>query len=173
MPHALILYATNSGNTEFTAEAIGQTFTTHHFPHVIQNVADTQPSDVTQYDLIILGCCTWEKINAKERIEGQLQDQMEEFLTRLKTHSLKNKPMAVFGLGDSDYQFFCGAAIILNKFVESADAFKVGTTLYIDSWPQPQVAKINAWTTSVIEIFRTSSPDHAARLSVEDARRSA
>jgi flavodoxin I len=149
----LIAYGTNSGNTEYAAETIAAVLTKHHFNVTLKNVQYIEPSEVLTFDLVILGCCTWEKIISGKRLEGQLQDQMERFCIQLHKLSLAEHPMAVFALGDSDFQFFCNAGVILNKFVDEVEAYKVGTTLYIDSWPQPQQVKIEGWAANLATAY--------------------
>lgn len=154
MPKLVLVYATNSGNTEYVAQVIEQVFARHQLDLEVVNVGYAAIDDAVKADLLILGSCTWEKRVNGERLEGQLQDQMEHFVEQLGKHSLKHHKVAVFGLGDSDYKYFCGAAILLNQFVESAGVNKMGSTMYVDSWPQPQQDKIEAWATEIIHAYQ-------------------
>lgn len=150
----MLVYATNSGNTEYAAHLIEQVFRHHQLDLNVINVGYASAEEAIQADLLILGSCTWEKRVDGQRLEGQLQDQMELFVAQLEKHNLKQHKIAVFGLGDSDYKYFCGAAILLNQFLESVGADKIGSTLYIDSWPQPQKEKIQAWAKEVIQHYK-------------------
>jgi sulfite reductase alpha subunit-like flavoprotein len=62
--------------------------------------------------------------------------------------------MAIFGLGDSRYQHFCGAAVVLQKFVAAAGASLVAEPLYLDGYPQRQVAVLQDWATHVRQCWR-------------------
>jgi flavodoxin len=101
-------------------------------------------------DLLILGASTWDNDIRGHNKEGQLQDQMADFLTQIKHINLAGRPMAVFGLGDSSYQYFCAAAVQLQKFVTEAGGKLVGEPLYIDGKPDNQQQLISDWSSEII-----------------------
>lgn len=59
----------------------------------VHNVADTTPHAVQPYEVLLLGCSTWGV--------GEMQDDWNDFLFKLKDMDLKNKTVALFGCGDS------------------------------------------------------------------------
>lgn len=149
MPQALLLYATNSGNTEFAAQTIANALASNHIQIDILNVAEAKPEDVIGYNLLILGSPTWDNVINGRYKQGQLQDQMAAFLHTISQVDLAKQPMAVFGLGDSNYQYFCGSAILLQKFVSKAGAHLISDPLYIDGYPQFQAGLLVDWAAQV------------------------
>ena len=59
----------------------------------IHNVMDTKVEAVAPYGILLLGCSTWG--------EGELQDDWNDFLFKLKDTKLEGKTVAIFGCGDS------------------------------------------------------------------------
>ena len=47
---------------------------------------------------------------------------------------LQDKPFAVFGLGNSCYTQFCGAAVLLDKLAHNAGGHRVIETYKVSSW---------------------------------------
>jgi flavodoxin I len=154
MPRLLLLYATNSGNTTFVAETIGAAFTEHHLSMPIRNVGYAKPEEVLGRDLLLLGSPTWDNHVRGRYKEGQLQDQMAEYLNQIKSFKLHDMPMAVFGLGDSQFKYFCGATVLLQKFVTEVGGRLINQPLYIDGQPQQQTNFINSWARETIAAWR-------------------
>lgn len=153
----LLLYATNSGNTYYTAQRIAEVLKEQKVDVDVRSVGDVTPDILNQFDTVILGSCTWNRHTATAKYEeGQLQDQMQGFVDALSTGRKKfpNKKFAVFGLGDSDYMKFCAAADHLEQFVKDVGGKKIGETLRIDSFPQGQEDKIDAWAHTLTPLLK-------------------
>ncbi|MGB2078426.1 MAG: flavodoxin FldB [Vibrio sp.] len=60
----------------------------------IHNIKDTKPSQMQDYDLLILGISTWDF--------GEIQEDWQAVWQELDGLSLKNKTIALFGLGDQE-----------------------------------------------------------------------
>ena len=86
-----IFYGSTTGNTENAADMIkdelGDLVTT------VSDIADIEPKDLLDYDVLILGIPTWNV--------GELQFDWEEFLPSLKDLDLTGTKVALFGMGDS------------------------------------------------------------------------
>lgn len=68
----------------------------------VHDVANTAPSALGDYDVIILGSSTWGS--------GELQDDMADFLDGAEQLYLKGKKVAIFGVGDETHgDTFCAA----------------------------------------------------------------
>jgi flavodoxin I len=88
MKKACIFYGSTLGNTEGVAKIIGQKLDIPFY-----NVADNPANLIIQYECLILGTSTWG--------EGELQDDWGLFLSKFEKADLKDKTIALFGLGDS------------------------------------------------------------------------
>ena len=88
-----LLYATQTGNTEtvagYIAEAAGLE---------AADVGDYGASDLADFDGLIVGCPTW-NTGADEYRSGTAWDDL---IDEIKDVDLKDKPVAIFGCGDSE-----------------------------------------------------------------------
>jgi flavodoxin len=151
MARILLLYGSNSGNTEYAANYLAESLAGHDLSVQVRNVAEVEPAEVWQADLLIIGSPTWNTMVNGRYKEGQLQDQMATFLSKLNPAKLAKMPVAIFGLGDSQYQYFCGAAVLLQKFVARTGAHLVTDPLYLDGYPQFQPEPIAEWAAQLAQ----------------------
>lgn len=92
MKKIAIIYASDSGNTETAAHAINKEFSGMDVH--LANIADASDLQLLEDgDFLILGTPTWGY--------GDLQEDWERFMPKLKQANLKGKTVALFGLGDS------------------------------------------------------------------------
>lgn len=150
----VVIYATNSSGTRLAAELVG---------HVMQNLGHTvtlkranavAPAELKKADLVILGSCTWERFENKQRLEGQLQQHMYELQQKLYDQKvlLPGRKFAVFALGDSGYTDFAAAADHLVRLVNDLGGEVVGEPLRIDGWffhPERNEKLLTTWAESV------------------------
>lgn len=87
-----IFYGTSTGNTETVAEKLQKILTPQEAD--IYNVDHATADDLKKYPYLIFGTSTWGI--------GDMQDDMEDFMDILKSVDLKDKKVAIFGLGDQD-----------------------------------------------------------------------
>lgn len=87
-----IYFGSTTGNTRFIAESIGARFVASENEVCVKNVAETEPSELTDYDLLLLGSSTWGV--------GELQDDWDEFLPKMSGLDFSGKKVALFGVGD-------------------------------------------------------------------------
>jgi len=85
-----LFYGSSTCYTEIVAEKIrdfiGEELVTLH------NVKDDDPRLMEQYDLLIMGIPTWDF--------GELQEDWEAIWSQLSTLNLRNKIVALYGMGD-------------------------------------------------------------------------
>ncbi len=86
-----IFYGSTTGTTESVAEKIADRLGIAK--EDIHNVASTTPDAVQPYEVLLLGCSTWGV--------GEMQDDWNDFLFKLKDLDLKGKTVALFGCGDA------------------------------------------------------------------------
>lgn len=126
----LIVYATNSGGTQHVANVIADVLQGGQHTVTVQQVRDTKPDQLSQYDAIVFGSPSWD-YNGKE---GQLHEEMRSFVEGAAGISLEGKKVAVFGLGDSSYMYFTGAVDHLENFVAHCHTSLLVPSLRIDGF---------------------------------------
>jgi flavodoxin I len=114
-----IFYGSSSGTTEDVAQRIAARLGVE--PADVYNVGDVAASAVEPYEVLILGTSTWGA--------GDLQDDWDGFLPKLKKVDLSGKTVALFGTGDSSSfsDTFCdGIGIIYRELKASTGAVFAG-----------------------------------------------
>ncbi|MCC8146839.1 MAG: flavodoxin [Bacteroidales bacterium] len=86
-----IIYGSSTSNTQNAAEAIAEKLSGNEV--TLLDVSNVKAQDLEDYPNLILGTSTWGL--------GDLQDDWESFLPKLKSMNLEGKVVALFGLGDS------------------------------------------------------------------------
>jgi flavodoxin I len=87
-----IFYGSSTGNTTTIAKKIAQKL--GDFKPELYDVAKATVNDVENCNVLIFGTSTWGY--------GDLQDDWESFLPKLKKASIQGKTVALFGLGDCE-----------------------------------------------------------------------
>ena len=105
-----IFYGSTTGATEGVAETIAARLGVAS--EDIRNVGTTKVDEVDKYDVLLLGSSTWGI--------GELQDDWNDFLDKLKAKNLSGKTVAIFGCGDSASfgGSFCDAIGIIYSYKE-------------------------------------------------------
>lgn len=112
-----IFYGSTTGNTEEVAHKIAKQLGVADAD--IKNVAKSAPSDVADYDVLVLGTSTWGS--------GELQDDWYDFSAGLSELDLHGKKIALFGCGDETMSdTFCGAVGELYKRLKDTGAEFIG-----------------------------------------------
>lgn len=112
-----IFYGSTTGTTEEVANKIGKELGVTAMD--IRNVAKSAPSDVADYDVLLLGTSTWGS--------GELQDDWYDFVAGLSEIDLHGKKVALFGCGDETMgDTFCGAVGELYKRLKDTGADFIG-----------------------------------------------
>lgn len=112
-----IFYASSTGNTKDVAEMIARDL--NLTADNIYNVANTAPSAVADYDVILIGSSTYGS--------GEIQDDMADFLDGLEEIDLRGKTIAVFGCGDESMtDTFCNAVGEIYKRLQKTGAKFIG-----------------------------------------------
>lgn len=85
-----IYYASSTGNTEMVANRISEELGGVD----IFDISNHGFENIEKYNNLIFGISTWG--------EGELQDDWKDLLDEFKSLDLKNKQIALFGLGDQE-----------------------------------------------------------------------
>lgn len=154
-----IFYGSTTGATEQVAKGIASHLGVSESD--VHDVTQTEPSAVGGYDVVLFGASTWG--------DGDLQDDMHDFLDGVSELFLKGRYAAVFGCGDETMSdTFCNGvgtiydalvktgATMIGKFnadgysYDHSDAERDGSLvgLVIDNVNHEDMtdARIEAWT---------------------------
>ncbi len=113
-----IFYGSSTGNTEKVAKRIGVIMGIANSD--IYDVANTKPSTVDKYNVLILGTSTWGS--------GDLQDDWDDFIKGLEELDLVGKKIAIFGCGDETMSdTFCSAIGVLYEKLQKTGANFIGS----------------------------------------------
>nr|NQU90150.1 flavodoxin [Bacteroidota bacterium] len=109
-----IFYGSSTGNTEKIAEKIKLQIGEENVETI--NVYDATEEDIKRFRNLIFGTSTWGI--------GDIQEDWEEFIEAFENIDLKNKKVALFGLGDQEVygdSFAEGVAGLYRHFKDKAD----------------------------------------------------
>jgi flavodoxin I len=106
-----IAYLSYSGNTEETAELMQKKLLSRGVTVDMHRIGIDPPIHPPNYDVLLLGTFTW--------ANGTTPDEVKDFVLEI---GYKPSNIAVFGTGDTQFGFFCGA---VDKLV----------TFYGSKWP--------------------------------------
>jgi flavodoxin short chain len=147
MAKAIIIYGSETGNTESVAERIAVGLEDEHLEVTLKNVTDTRVTELSDYDLILLGSSTW----GDE--EKELQADMVDFYDELENLDLTDIPAAAFGCGDSSYTHFCGAVDLLEARLEQIGAALLDEGLRVDDQGDEEL-DIKTWAREIAVRFQ-------------------
>ncbi|MEC1749143.1 flavodoxin [Bacillus mojavensis] len=111
MGKILLVYATMSGNTEAMADLIEKGLQEAEAEVDRFEAMDIDDAELfNDYEHIILGTYTWG--------DGDLPDEFLDLAEELDALDFTGKTCAVFGSGDTAYEFFCGAVDTLEEKIK-------------------------------------------------------
>lgn len=112
-----IFYGSTTGSTARVANMVADELGIDKA--YVYNVADCAPSQVGDYDVLLFGSSTWG--------DGDMQDDMHDFIDGVKALYLGGKKMAFFGCGDDTMSdTFCNAVGEMYKALKDTDAELIG-----------------------------------------------
>jgi flavodoxin I/flavodoxin II len=116
MTDILLVFGTDTGNTEEVAEKIQQQFSDSGHVVEIIDVTDCSADRISEADVCIFGIPTWDF--------GGIQADWEDFKEELEATELSGKKVALYGLGDQfGYgDFFIDAVGWLHEIVQPMGA---------------------------------------------------
>lgn len=116
-----IFFGSSGGNTQAVARNIAKALGKERC--TVRDVADCKPEDLQGYDALVLGTSTLGL--------GDVQDDWESFLRKLKGTDLSGKPAAFFGLGDQ----YTYSGTYVDGMAELHDAFVAAGAVPVGVWP--------------------------------------
>ncbi|WP_027720866.1 flavodoxin [Maridesulfovibrio zosterae] len=143
MSKILVVYGSTTGNTESVGEDIAKILEDNDHSVDIHRASEVSVNGLAEgYETVFLGCSTW----GDEEIE--LQDDFIPIYEDLDKAGLSGKNVAVFGCGDSSYEYFCGAVDVIEEKSESLGAILLSDSLKIDG--DPDSDEVAMWTKTVM-----------------------
>jgi flavodoxin short chain len=150
MAKVFIVYGSTSGNTESVAEKLKGIVQNGGHEVTLKNVTEVSVSDLADYDVLLPGSSTWN--------EGELQDDFVEYHMQLESEKpdLNGKKFAVFGCGETVYEFFCKAVDTLEETFSKLGAAKLTAGLKIDGYPEDDenIKLVEEWGQKVVEALK-------------------
>lgn len=147
--HVLVIYATNSGGTQTAADIVSIVLKNKHLEITVKEAGEVNPNDITEYPAIVIGSCTWDY----NGLEGQPHEHIVEMLKKLdKLPAWTDKSLAMFGLGDSSYTYFCGSVTYMETFAKRNKARLIIPSLKIDGFfykQQENTATLQKWASDL------------------------
>jgi flavodoxin len=147
----IILYATNSGSTYTAAKIIKETLEEASHEVTLLNARDYSFADSLQADFVIWGSPSWKW----EEDEGAPHEAFIERMNQEAHLDFTDKRFAVFGCGDSDYTYFCGAVDKLANFITDHHGQIVTQPLKLDGFffnLDKSVETTKNWAQALIDI---------------------
>lgn len=125
-----LLYGTLSGSTMTAAGIVSDVLTAagHQVDTIM--VDGATKDQIKDSQLVIFGSPSWED----EGKDGQPLPDMTKFLKTLTAEDLDGKKIAIFGLGDTSYQHFCGAVDVMTELLKTLKAASIIEPLRVDRY---------------------------------------
>lgn len=144
----LVIFGSLLGKTKRIAVLIGKELQKAGFQEVkVKDVRDTDLNEIKDFDLVIMGCSTWD--------DGALQFDFREFHKKLMRAKFPGQKFAVFGLGGHKYPHFCTAPDILAGAIRMSGGTLVTENLKLDLDHDEAIDKCDKeainWTKSLVE----------------------
>lgn len=145
MAKVLIIYGSTTGNTEWVSGEVGKQITAAGHQVEIKSAGKVSAEGLCQgQDMVLFGCSTW----GMDELEFQ-----EDFIPLFENFDkidASGVKTSVFGCGDTDYEYYCGAVDAIADKLKDMGAEVVGDKLKIDGDPVDAESDIQTWTGSII-----------------------
>ena len=140
-----ILYGSQTGNAKGVAAKIQQNAEARGLATKLVNMADYKPNQLKKEKFIAIAVSTYGEGEPPEDAEN-----LHEFLVSKKAPKLDGVKVAVIGLGDSSYEFFCQTAIDFEQRLAALGAETVIERAELDVDYEEQA---EAWVNKAVDIF--------------------
>ncbi|UQZ91179.1 flavodoxin [Deltaproteobacteria bacterium Smac51] len=145
MADVLMVYGSTTGNTEWVAEEIAKQMKGAGHTVAVKGAGSVTADGLCQgHDLVVFGCSTW----GQDEIE--LQEDFVPLFEAFDSIGANGVKTAVFGCGDDDYTYFCGAVDAITEKLEKLGSKVVGGKLKINGDPGDARDEIKSWTDGVL-----------------------
>ena len=126
----LLVYATYSNSTLMASEVLKEELESAGHTVQLVQVRDSQPKTWSEHDLVILASPSWD-FNGQQ---GLYHEDYEDLKNRLGDMTLLGQRMAIMGLGDHTFTYYCGCVDHLEEMVQKLQAKLVIPSLKLDQY---------------------------------------
>jgi len=151
MAKAILIYGTDTGNTEALSEPVVGGLTAGGMEVTVKDVGDASVNELANYDLIVLGCPSYggEEEDAED-IDNLVED-FHDFYDEMENISLSGKKSAVFGPGDSEQypDTFCKAVDVLEERLKKCGAEVIVDGFRVDGDVDSAMGDAESWGSEV------------------------
>ncbi len=140
-----ILYGSQTGNAKSVANQLKSQAESRGLSVKLINMADYKPNQLKKEKFIAVAVSTYGEGEPPEDAEN-----LHEFLSSKKAPKLEGVKVAVIGLGDSSYEFFCQTAIDFETRFTALGAQTVITRAELDVDYEEQATQ---WVNSAVDAF--------------------
>lgn len=137
----LVVFGSTTGTTRILAQAVRKGLMQLGHDVIVRNARNQDPEELDQFDLLAMGCSTWEN--------GQLQKDFRSFFEAVQSLDLKGKMACVFGPGHSSYHHFCHAVDVIETTLKEKGARILLPSLRVDGSPYQARTKAIEWAKSI------------------------
>jgi sulfite reductase (NADPH) flavoprotein alpha-component len=160
----VVMFGSQSGNAEQLAKNFGRQLTALGYEAPVVDMAKFREVDLTRETWLLAVSSTWG--------EGEPPDNAVEFWNHLESAEaprLENLRFSVLGLGDTDYEIFCGMGKNLDRRFEElgAQRFSPRTDCALD-FEEPAMAWWTAVTGQLQQLAPVAKPAAAAEPEEEE-----
>ncbi|WP_336184149.1 flavodoxin [Bacillus sp. 205(2023)] len=135
MGKILLVYATMSGNTEAMADLIEKGLQEAEAEVDRFEAMDIDDAELfNDYEHIILGTYTWG--------DGDLPDEFLDLAEEMEALDFAGKTCAVFGSGDTAYEYFCGAVDTLEEKIKERGGEIVLPSVKVEMNPEGEEEEV-------------------------------
>jgi sulfite reductase (NADPH) flavoprotein alpha-component len=153
----IVAFGTDMGNAEDAAMT---------FAEAVGAIGiETEAIELNQVELGQLQSATHFVVVTSTFGEGEFPDNALLFWEALsaETDRLEHLSFAVLALGDSSYEFFCGAGKLLDERLEALGATRLAERVDVDGFYEQPAA---SWTSDVVKILQAQQTDPVATVAV-------
>lgn len=151
MAKAILIYGTDTGNTEILSEPIVEGLKAGGIEVTVKDVEDASVNELANYDLIVLGCPSYGEEDAED-IDNLLEG-FHDFYNEMENISLSGKKSAVFGPGDSEEypDTFCKAVDMLEERLKKCGAEVIVDGFRVDGDVDAAIGDAESWGSDVAQ----------------------
>lgn len=149
-PTLTVLYASQTGNAKLVAEKLAAQLGNKGLLHRVVSTADFKPRDLSKEQWLVLVISTQGEGEAPESAH-----ELQRYLFSARAPQLSQLRFAVFGLGDSSYEFFCQAAKDFDKRLEALGAQRLFERVDADV---DFLTSAESWTPQLVDNLAELAP---------------